>query len=157
MGVAQWSAHSQRREMTKCRQNAEALAHLKRWLLVIPTQTVFCYITPTGRYLLLIYILQSCSTAVQSRLKNIVKILWNVMIEIGSRICVLLYVDNILPIADSAKNLGLTIDNQLHFSSHVSALVTSSYCVLKLLYIYKNYLCFNIKRLPLTCKLLCFI
>lgn len=51
-----------------------------------------------------------------------------------------------LPIVDSAKNLGLIIDNDFRFKNHVKKMLQKSFMSLKLLYSNRHILNFNLKK-----------
>nr|CAI5860341.1 unnamed protein product [Callosobruchus analis] len=53
--------------------------------------------------------------------------------------------DTVLPV-DSAKNLGLIIDDNLKFTSHVNGLVSQCYATLRVLYCNKDILCRATRR-----------
>lgn len=51
----------------------------------------------------------------------------------------------LLSVSEECKNLGVYIDDNLRFSSHVNNIVRKSYAKLKLLYIHKDYLSTEVK------------
>lgn len=54
--------------------------------------------------------------------------------------------DEVIPIVDSAKNLGLIFDTNFKFVPHVNSLIKKSYIALKLLYSNKHSLNYEIKK-----------
>lgn len=54
--------------------------------------------------------------------------------------------NQILQVVENTKSLGLVIDSQLKFSSHISYVLKKSYCALKTIYPHRHYLDQNVKR-----------
>ena len=51
-----------------------------------------------------------------------------------------------IPVVDSAKNLGIVLDNNLRFKDHLKKLFQKSYMTLKILYNNKHILNFRLKK-----------